>query len=322
MKKKYLLLFIGILLLPINTLATAGRLRASSITNCNGQSYGNHGDGHWHRAIKEGEYWYADGEPLSGNPCAGNSSASSTTSNGNNDGQNSYSSNKNQQNNQNYVTAAKEEPIIVKSSDTSLKEIKINDESIDLNNLSYETDKDNIEIEAIATDEKAIVNYEKNLFLKKKKNKFSIIVTAEDGTKKEYEIVINKIVKSSDKNFKLFYKDEELKINFSDKTIEGFKVEYNTKDMKFTFSTKNKNTKIEITGNKELKIGNNNIQIKVIAEDGSNEIYSLKIERMSKTETAIINTIAIIIVVIIFVSPIYLIFKIKNKIKKIKEKNR
>ncbi len=315
MRKRYLLLLIGIILLPISTFATSGRLLASSITSCNGQNYGKHGDGHWHRAVKEGNYWYADGEPLSGNPCANNSYTPPAASY-NSNSQSNYSNNSNTQNSNNNYTNAIEEPVVVKSSDTSLREIKIEGNSIDLDNLKYETDKGSINIEVIANDEKTTLTYDKNVNLSNGGNKIVISAVAENGDKKEYEININKIVKSSNKEFKIFYKDEELKINSFDKTIEEFSVEYGTENMKFTYSTTDKNAKIKITGNKNLKVGSNNIKVKVIAEDGSSETYTLKVNRFGKIATVLINVLAVIVMIFIFVCPIWLLVKFIKKIKK------
>lgn len=52
--------------------ATSGRLKGDSIITCNGKSYGNHGDGHWHVAENKGKSgWYPSGESLGyANPCA------------------------------------------------------------------------------------------------------------------------------------------------------------------------------------------------------------------------------------------------------------
>lgn len=53
-----------------NILATSGKLKSGSIESCNGKTYGNHGDGHWHYAVKQNSDWYPDGESLGKtNPC-------------------------------------------------------------------------------------------------------------------------------------------------------------------------------------------------------------------------------------------------------------
>lgn len=89
MKKKYLWLLIGFFVIPIDVFATSGWLKKGSITNCNENYYGSHGDGHWHVAQQRDNRWYAIGEPLPSNPCGGNSYAApsmpsnNTNSNGN-----------------------------------------------------------------------------------------------------------------------------------------------------------------------------------------------------------------------------------------------
>jgi hypothetical protein len=51
--------------------ATGGYLKANSICTANGVTYGQHGDGHWHRAEKKGSKWYAVGNSLGkNNPCS------------------------------------------------------------------------------------------------------------------------------------------------------------------------------------------------------------------------------------------------------------
>lgn len=50
--------------------ATSGKLKSASIVSCNGSTYGNHGDGHWHYAVKHDAGWYPDGGSLGyDNPC-------------------------------------------------------------------------------------------------------------------------------------------------------------------------------------------------------------------------------------------------------------
>ncbi|EAZ88299.1 hypothetical protein [Crocosphaera chwakensis] len=44
--------------------ATPGRLRKDSICEKNGVYYGEHGDGHWHKAVKRSNGWYAVGDSL------------------------------------------------------------------------------------------------------------------------------------------------------------------------------------------------------------------------------------------------------------------
>ena len=81
-----------------------------------------------------------------------------------------------------------------KSNDASLSELVLSNGSIDFNSnvFSYSVevshDIDKISINAIANDSNASVKFLSDLSLKDGDNKFVIEVTAQDGTKKEYEI--------------------------------------------------------------------------------------------------------------------------------------
>lgn len=278
MKKKYLLILIGILILPINVLATSGWLTSSSIVSCNGQYYGSHGDGHWHIAEKRGTRWYAEGSPLNGNPCNG------PTSNNNNSS------------NSNYNNAPKTvEP--TKSSDSSLKELKINDENIEISNsMLYETKLDKITVEAIANDDKATIEYEKEKNLEVGINEYTIKVTAENGTATNYRIDISRVALSDNKNFKLFYNKKELTINYFNKTIETIEVNDETTKIDFTYELAHENAKIEFVGNENLKVGENTIQVVITSEDNTNETYTIMVRKESGSLELVVGLIAIMII--------------------------
>ena len=70
MKKYVLIVFILIFTVYSRTVyATSGYLKSNSIVTCNGIKYGQHGDGHWHKAEFDGKRWHAVGSPISSNPC-------------------------------------------------------------------------------------------------------------------------------------------------------------------------------------------------------------------------------------------------------------
>lgn len=70
-----MLMFITVFLLTISfseVYATSGKLKSSSIIECGGNYYGNHGDGHWHYAVNRSSGWYPSGASLGyENPCGG-----------------------------------------------------------------------------------------------------------------------------------------------------------------------------------------------------------------------------------------------------------
>lgn len=328
MKKKYLWLLIGFFLVPINVFATSGWLSKGSITSCNGQYYGSHGDGHWHVAEQRDNRWYAIGEPLAGNPCGGTSYVPPSTpqtpnnnTNSNNNSNNSSSYNNTYQNNTNNSSGNNQnkvvnEPPVVesKSSDTTLKEIKIDDEFITISDtLGYKTKKEKIKIEVVANDSKASVEYEKEKDLDVGSNTYPIKVTAENGDTKNYNITIIRIALSSNKEFKLFYDGEELNKNLVSKTIKDVYVSNNVTNIAFKYKLSDKKSKITFTGNDKLKVGENQIKITIVAEDNSKDIYTLTVHRNSKVEDVVATIIACIIIILFFAIPIRMIIRRKKR---------
>ena len=74
MKKKYIFMLIILLgiTLPNGVYASGGAISGDSIVSCNGKYYGQHGDGHWHEAVKKDNgRWYPKDTAIytSSNPC-------------------------------------------------------------------------------------------------------------------------------------------------------------------------------------------------------------------------------------------------------------
>jgi len=85
-KKKYILGVVALLLLSVSLSlghlsATAGKLQSHSICRNGGVTYGWHGDGHWHQAIKHRTGWYPDGDSLGyASPCTSGGGSYSASS--------------------------------------------------------------------------------------------------------------------------------------------------------------------------------------------------------------------------------------------------
>ena len=291
---KKILLIIFILLIPINVFATSGRLRQDSIISCNNQTYGQHGnDNHWHIAESHGEYWYPVGKELAKNPCEGYFNQENNSTNNNN----------------NYYVETK---IISKSSDTSLKSIKINNESIVISEkMEYSTDTDNIDIKVQTTDPKSNINISdnyKNLDIGN--NKIIITITAEDYTQKEY--VLDVYRKSNNTNINLKYNNEIITFNdFVSKTIytdkENIKFDITTEDNKTTTNAKN---------SYKLKKGDNEIKIKVTAENNDSKIYKIKVHRYTLLENIIYTVITFFCLFsFLIIAVIIILLKRKDKAK-------
>ena len=185
-----------------------------------------------------------------------------------------------------------------KSSDSSLKDIKLSEGKIDFKSnvleytLNVEYNIDTFKIEAIPTDEKSKVNITGDEKLKVGENTFTITVEAENGKITTYILKVTR-------------KEEGYKLSTNNYikslTIKNHSIDFNKKTYKYTIKTKEKNLDIsvllddrkaeyKISGNKNLKNGSK-VLIKVIAEDGGIRTYTLNIEKT--------NNFAIIILMIL-----------------------
>lgn len=181
-------------------------------------------------------------------------------------------------------------------------EITVDKDTKDLE-VSYETESD----KASAT---VINNKDINV-----DNPIIITVTAEDGSKKDYTISIR--LKKLSNN-----------VNVTKMSIDGYEFEFDPKKYEYDLTIKNdvsslvynieledNNAKYEINGDSDLKDGSV-INVKIIAEDGTEANYNFKIRKTSDGDTSTTTTITsatdtkpskkknnalIIVIVIIFI---------------------
>lgn len=153
-----------------NVFASGGGLRKNSIKTCpNGVTYGLHSDGnggtHWHIAITNGSNYYANGEAIFSDPCpnsSGNNGTAGSTdqssysnNNSSNNSENNNTTNYKRNNSSNSNNTVISKP---KSSDTTIKSIKIDNENVLISeNMEYKTVKKNVDIEVIPNDLKSTV---------------------------------------------------------------------------------------------------------------------------------------------------------------------
>lgn len=145
-----------------------------------------------------------------------------------------------------------------------------------------------LDVEATPTSKKATAEIKGNNGWKYGMNTVTIEVTAESGNKNIYIVNVNR----KDPNGKTDNKSNDSYL--SDLIIEGanlspsfdkdvssyiVNVPYDMEKLDIKYVTSNSNAKVEVIGNEELKIGTNDIQIKVTAEDGSVRIYTINATR-------------------------------------------
>ena len=184
---------------------------------------------------------------------------------------------------------------INKSNDARLKSLFVG--RYDLN-PSFDKDKfeyvvnilnnvDVINIKAETLHKKAkIISGTGNVELNSKSTLHEIKVKADDGTILTYTIKINKLESldniSSDATLKTLILDGyTLNPDFiSDEELYSIKVPYNLTDLDVLAIPNISTSLVMISGNKRLKVGNNLVKIKVTAEDGTEKIYKVNVERL------------------------------------------
>ncbi len=167
----------------------------------------------------------------------------------------------------------------VKSNDATLKKVTVDKKNISIsNNMKYTTKTDKVTILAVANDTKAKVNYQQNPNLKIGDNKIEITVTAENGQTKKYTLNIKR--ESKVINIKIFVDDKE--VSFDSFKSEMINISNDRNDVNIRYEIDDKDSKVEITGNENLKVGYNEITVKVIPKDGTEQDYII---RVTKEET-------------------------------------
>ncbi len=184
------------------------------------------------------------------------------------------------------------------SSDTTLKEIKLSSGSLspafkkDIKEytLNVSKDIDKITIKPVATSDKAKVlinNDTKNeISLNYGENKIVIEVTSEDNKKTTYTITINREDGRSTNNYLESLELSDGKLIFSKEELNyDVKVLYDVKSTEVTAIPEAESSKVEITGGKNLKVGENTITIKVTSENGLVNEYKINVRRLNEGET-------------------------------------
>lgn len=223
-----------------------------------------------------------------------------------------------------------------KSSNNYLTKLEIEGYSLtpqfDKQTINYSIDEDitasSVVIKAKAEDEKATITGDGEIELQSGENNLKINVKAENGLERTYFIKLNKKIEQGQPKLEELKinaimfdgKDEEVEISpeFNKNTFE-YKCEvYNeTTSIKLNAIAENESN-VEITGNENLKEGNNVVTVKVMSESGEESVYKINVYRKEKQEIGnteensnikIIVPILVMILVVIIVG----IFAKKDK---------
>lgn len=180
--------------------------------------------------------------------------------------------------------------------------------SSDITSYSTVIDASSINIDAKAKDNTSSISGDVgSVNLNYGNNTFRIVVTSESGNTKTYTInvvrpnnstnnnettnknesnnatnnnVQNNTTTKSSNNYLKSISLSSGSINFNKNTLEySTNVSYDVTDVEVIATSEDNKARVEVSGNKNLVVGNNKILIKVIAEDNSSRIYSINVER-------------------------------------------
>ena len=168
-----------------------------------------------------------------------------------------------------------------KSSDNTLKTVTVDGKNIEISNqMNYKTKNEKIDILVETNDSGASYNID-DQSLKVGVNIINIKVTAENGDVKNYKLVVNREKLSSNTNIKIVVDDNEINFPLGKADID---VSSDTKNLNYKYELEDKNSKVVVDGDKDLKSGENLVTFIVIAEDGTEVKYELKVNKYTKTD--------------------------------------
>ena len=223
------------------------------------------------------------GSVTNNNVSSNNNSNTGTSSNNSSSSSNNNTStikpNSSSSSNANSFTEKEE----VKSNDNTLKVIIIDGTEVNIeDNIDYSTTKESVTIKATPNDKKAKYEIKNNSNLEIGDNKILIEVTAEDGTTKIYNINIKRDkILNSDTSINIKINKEEVKFVNNEATVY---VSANETNIKVDYTLSDKNAKVDMNKIEKLKTGDNELIIKVIAEDGTEEKYKIIIYKYTASE--------------------------------------
>lgn len=147
--------------------------------------------------------------------------------------------------------------------------------------VELSNDEDSLDFSIILDDENATYKILNNHNLKVGQNEVTIQVTAEDGTVREYQFIVNRLNYIGALLKDLKAKNYELLPNFNSH-INHYTIlaNYETTELDLTVIPKDENATYTVTGNENFTVGDNTITIEVVSSDGkAKETYMITVTR-------------------------------------------
>ena len=241
--------------------ATSGKLRSSSIITCDGIMYGQHGDGHWHKAVRHKSGYYPSVSPVTP-PCLISNNSSSSKKNNSNSNSSSNTKEK-------------------ESVNLKIKSILINNESIDniKDIMDYTTYEENINLEVTPEDKNATIKINGNL-KDLEINKVREIKITITNSKKEKDYILNITRRVNLENYIL-----DLSLNDKDIILDKENLETTVDDKNINFNINNLegiNIKVykdekELIDNKDTIDKDTTYRVVLSTMDNQTKTYNLSI---------------------------------------------
>ena len=142
------------------------------------------------------------------------------------------------------------------------------------------TTASSINISASTEDSKATVSGTGTKKVGYGKNTYNVVVTAENGSKKTYKVVITKPDTRNKDNTLSSLSAEPLNLKFNKNTTSySFKVEHDVKSIKISAKANDSKASVSGTGTKTLKDYTNTFKVIVTAENETKKTYTIKVIR-------------------------------------------
>lgn len=211
-----------------------------------------------------------------------------------------------------------------KSSDATLKSITLERGSIDfksdVTDYTVEVDKSvtSLGVKAVANDSKATVKIEGDDNFKVGENIVKITVTAEDGTTKVYTIKVIKSKYGLGPVLDLKVKGYEMTPEF-DPAEHSYSVDVvGVNEVELEYTLKDQESTAEVIGNKDLKVGRNEVKLVVTEKDGTVTTYVINVnlfENAVEKNNTIWLVIIIVLAVLVVTEAVYIVIKHKKESK-------
>ena len=197
-----------------------------------------------------------------------------------------------------------------KSSEAKLKTFGIKPDEYDFSGFSKNRDKEEwsttvpndvaeVEVYATALDSKATVKGTGKISLKEGNNTAKVTVTAEDGkTTKTYTLIIKRNTAAEEEEkagvatlSQLGIKPEEYDFSGfkSDKTQYSAEVPNEVKEIEVYAKATDSKAQVTGTGMIELKEGENELKVEVIAQNGTKQTYTINVTRKEAEKEAVVE---------------------------------